>query len=51
MWVQKGDSSIEYYAQNDSDVADIPVAEMGATIYVINGGKLYMSDGVSWVEQ
>lgn len=51
MYIQKTDSEVNYIAQTDADVADIPVAELGATIYVVNGGKLYMSDGVSWVEQ
>lgn len=48
---QTNDSQITYYCSTEDEVATIPVAEIGATVYVVNGGILYMSDGTSWVEQ
>lgn len=49
--IKQGETDVNYIVDSDSEVANVPVGEIGATIYVVNEQKVYMSNGTSWVEQ
>jgi len=41
----------EWRVDSTEEVQSIPVGEIGDTVYVVNTGEVYMSNGTIWQEQ
>lgn len=41
----------EWRVDELSEVQNVPVGDIGDTVYVVNTGEVYMSNGTAWQEQ